>query len=255
MAERIVTRLFVETALNSGASFSLSPDHAHFLRSVLRLAPGAKLALFNGQDGEWLAELEAIGKKQASVTVLDQRREQARIIPLHLIFAPIKKTPLDFLIQKSVELGVTELHPIITDRTQGDRLNAERLKSQTIEAAEQCERLEIPTVHPICKLEAMLADWPEDRPLFVCAESGEAVPITDALITQKHAISEKSGNGLMTGPEGGFSERELVILRERSFVTLVGLGPRILRAETAALAALALWQGIIGDMGQRPPFR
>lgn len=255
MAERIVTRLFVETALTNGAPVSLSPDHAHFLRSVLRLTPGAKLALFNGQDGEWLAELDAIGKKQATVTLLEQRREQVASIPLHLIFAPIKKTPLDFLVQKSVELGVTELHPVITERTQGDRLNAERLKSQTIEAAEQCERLEIPIVHPIRKLEAMLADWPEDRPLFVCAEAGEAFPISEALTQHKTAYPDTTGNGLMTGPEGGFSERELVILSERPFVTLVGLGPRILRAETAALVALALWQGIIGDMAQRPPFR
>ena len=255
MAERILTRLFVEPALADGASVELSPEHAHFLRSVLRASPGAKLALFNGKDGEWLAELDTVGKKQASVTILEKRREQIKGPSIELAFAPVKKTPMDFLIQKSVELGVSALHPVLTERTQGDRINAGRLRSQTIEAAEQCERLDIPDLYEASKLETFLAGWPEAKPLFVCAEAGEAMPLAEALIPCKSADPASAGHGLMTGPEGGFSPQELVILRERPFVTLVGLGPRILRAETAALSALTLWQAIVGDLGQRPPHR
>lgn len=255
MAERIVTRLFVESALNTGATVSLSPDHAHFLRSVLRAGPGAKLALFNGRDGEWLAEITSVGKKQAEAAVLEQRREQTEPDDLSLIFAPIKKAPLDFLVQKSVELGVTDLHPMMTERTQTDRLNADRLQANVIEAAEQCERLDVPSVHPLEKLDAVLVNWPKEKPLLVCAEAGDAAPMTDALLALKSAGQGKIAGGLMTGPEGGFSPQELVILRERPFVTLVGLGPRILRAETAAMTAVALWQAIVGDTGKRPPFR
>ncbi|MEQ9490286.1 MAG: 16S rRNA (uracil(1498)-N(3))-methyltransferase [Alphaproteobacteria bacterium] len=255
MAERIVTRLFIETALSSGATVSLSPDHAHFLRSVLRSGPGAKLALFNGVDGEWLAEISALGKKHGEATLLEQRREQTEPGDLSLIFAPVKKAPLDFLIQKAVELGVTGLHPVTTERTQTDRLNTDRLRTNAIEAAKQCERLDVPRVHPLEKLDAILAGWPEENPLLVCAEAGEAKPIAKALSALNPARSGRVSGGLMTGPEGGFSPQELVILRERPFVTLVGLGPRILRAETAAIAALTLWQAIVGDMGQRPPFR
>jgi len=255
MAERILTRLFVEAALAGGTTVDLSPEHAHFLRSVLRAAPGAKLALFNGRDGEWLAELDAIGKKQASVMILEKRRDQTPSPALELAFAPVKKTPMDFLIQKSVELGVSALHPVLTERTQGDRINAGRLRAQTIEAAEQCERLDIPELHEASKLEAFLDGWPDTKPLFVCAEAGDATPLTEALMAQKSTDPAAGGQGLMTGPEGGFSSQELVNLSERPFVTLVGLGPRILRAETAALAALTLWQAIVGDLGLRPPHR
>lgn len=255
MAERIVTRLFVEPDLTTGVSVTLSADHAHFLRAVLRLSPSAKLALFNGRNGEWLAELESIGKKQASALVLEQRREQQPSHPLHLVFAPVKKGPMDFLIQKSVELGVADLHPVATARTQGDRLKEDRIRAQCIEAAEQCERLDVPAVHPLRKLEAFLDDWPENIPLFVCAEAGEAEPLPKVLQVQERENLLVSGNGLMTGPEGGFSAEELVFLRKRPFVTLVGLGPRILRAETAAVAGLTIWQAIIGDMAERPPLR
>lgn len=255
MAERIVTRLFVEAPLSNNARVMLSLDHAHFLRSVLRLSPGARLALFNGKDGEWLAELDSIGKKQASAAVLEQRREQQSSLPLELVFAPVKKGPMDFLVQKSVELGVTGLHPVATARTQGERLKEDRIRAQCIEAAEQCERLDVPAVHPLRKLEAFLDDWPGEKPLFVCAEAGEAEPLPTVLRDLGSEKLRVSGNGLMTGPEGGFSPGELVFLRERPFVTLVGLGPRILRAETAAAVGLTIWQAIIGDMAERPPER
>lgn len=261
--EKIETRLHVEEDLASGATVGLDHARAHFLRSVLRLGRGAMLVLFNGRDGEWLARLDGIGKGWASLAVERQLRAQTTEPDLWLLFAPIKRARIDFLAEKATELGVSRLQPVFTKRTAVSRVNTERLAANAREAAEQCERLTLPEVLPPKDLFAAMADWPEGRRLLVCAESGPARPIGEALAeAAAKAADGGSENGsvdrsikwaIMSGPEGGLEKSELDALIELPFVTLVGLGPRVLRADTAALAALACWQSVLGDGGRRPP--
>lgn len=255
-ATKTATRLFVDDALAAGRSLGLDHARSHFLRSVLRLAPGARLAVFNGRDGEWLAEIEGLGKGWCSLNVLAQRRAPAPEPDLWLVFAPVKRARIDFMAEKATELGCSLLQPVMTRFTAVSRVNEERLAANAREAAEQCERLTVPEVRETVSFGRLLDDWPAERRLMVCAEWGAARPIAEAL----QAIREESGAGshpqpwaIMTGPEGGFAESELDALRKLPFVTPVGLGPRILRADTAALAALACWQAVLGDGAARPP--
>ena len=253
--ERIETRLHVENSLAGGTTVGLDPGRAHFLRSVLRLKPGAQLALFNGRDGEWLARIDALGKGWCSLEVLSLRRAPGREPDLWLAFAPIKRARLDFLVEKATELGVSALRPVITRRTNVDRVNLERLRANTREAAEQCERLTLPEVVAPVKLEALLADWPEQRRLLVCCEAGQVPPLSDVLTDFQGQGTGSPPPGpwaAMCGPEGGFAESELDALSKLPFVTLAGLGPRILRADTAAVAVLACWQAWLGDWRSRP---
>ncbi len=245
------TRLFAPDDLTPGASVALSADQRHFLRSVLRLRPGDAVALFNGRDGEVWAEVEELGKARAVLRIRAMRRPFAAPPEIHLLFAPIKKSALDFLIQKGTELGVTDFRPILTRRTQSDRVRVDRLSATATEAAEQCERLERPTVHDPMSLESALQAWPDERPLLVCAEAGEARPL-GAVAAR---LDASNGVGFLIGPEGGFADAELQRLADAPFCQSVGLGPRILRAETAAAAALAIWQSVAGDGGDRPPDR
>ena len=190
-----------------------------------------------------------------------QRRPQAqRPEPdLWLCFAPIKRARLDFLAEKATELGASRLVPVMTRHTIVTRVNGERLAANAREAAEQCERLSVPTVAAPVKLEALLADWPAERRLFLCAEAGAARPIAEALLAEAGLDEAGLAEGaprpaaFLTGPEGGFSAAELDALAKLPFVVPVGLGPRILRADTAAIAALASWQAILGDGKERPP--
>ncbi len=248
--EKIETRLYVEADLAEGATIGLDHARAHFLRSVLRLGPGACLALFNGRDGEWLARIEGLGKGWASLAVESLRRAQAAGPDVWLLFAPIKRARLDFLVEKAVELGVARLQPVMTERTAVSRVNLERLAANAREAAEQCERLDLPEVGAARRLFDLFDGWPEGRRLLLCAESGESRPIAEALADA--AAQPESRWALLTGPEGGFSQSELDALRKLPFVTPVGLGPRVLRADTAALAALACWQAWLGDGRQAP---
>ncbi len=248
MSDPIETRLFVPDALAAGAVIGLDAGQAHYLRSVLRLQPGALLALFNGQDGAWRARIEGLGKGWASLAVESLLQAQRPEPDLWLCFAPIKRARLDFLAEKASELGVARLLPVMTQYTAVSRLNRERLWANAREAAEQCERLSVPEVGEPQSLEALLAVWPAERRLFVCAESGEARPLAEAI-----AAAPPGPAAFLTGPEGGFSPRELDALAKRPFTTPVGLGPRILRADTAALAALAAWQALAGDGKERPP--
>jgi 16S rRNA (uracil1498-N3)-methyltransferase len=254
------TRLFISEPLSEDAVVGASPDQAHYLRSVLRLKGGEDIVLFNGRDGEWRARLDGVGKGWASLRVEEKRREQADGPDLWLLYAPIKRARHDFVIQKAVELGIARLAPVLTRRTQVERIKEQRLEANAIEAAEQCERLDVPTIDPPERLERWLDDWPDDRWLIVCAEAGQAPPMAEVLAQARaEAGSEPAGGrtkwALLTGPEGGFSDAELETLRHLTFVKAVGLGPRILRAETAALAAIAVWQSILGDWGHRPPDR
>ena len=254
--EKIETRLHVEDDLAAGTTVGLDHARAHFLRSVLRLGRGARLALFNGRDGEGRARLDGLGTGWASLAVERQRRAQSAEPDLWLLFAPIKRARIDFLAEKATELGVSRLQPVFTKRTAVTRVNRERLAANAREAAEQCERLTLPEVLPPLDLFAALADWPAGRRLLVCAEQGPARPIGEILAD---AAAAGAGNGaapgwaIMSGPEGGLEKSELDALVELPFVTLVGLGPRVLRADTAALAALACWQSVLGDGGSRPP--
>ena len=257
-ASKPVTRLHVEAALAAGGAIDLDQDRAHFLRKVLRLAPGAQLALFNGRDGEWLAEIADLGKRSARVAVLAQRRPAAPEPDLWLVFAPIKRARIDFMAEKATELGCSVLQPVMTRFTAVSRVNEARLAANAREAAEQCERLTLPEVRETVEISRLLETWPEGRRLLVCAEWGEARPIAEALQAVRAESTGEAGVpasewAVMTGPEGGFAESELDALRKLPFVTPVGLGPRILRADTAALAAIACWQAILGDGARRPP--
>jgi 16S rRNA (uracil1498-N3)-methyltransferase len=236
------TRLFVTTDLAGGLSIGLEPSQAHYVKTVLRLGPGAELALFNGRDGEWRGRVDGVGRGWCSVSLYAQSRPQEEPGDLALIFAPLKRGRIDFLVAKATELGAAFLHPVFTRRSVVERVNIERLRANAIEAAEQSERLSVPEVTEPEPLERLLARWPAERRLLLCDESGAAPPIAETLAGMVGAAS-----AVLVGPEGGFAETELDALRKLPFVSPVGLGPRVLRADTAALAALAVLQALAGD--------
>ena len=236
------TRLHVATDLAGGLSIGLDPSQAHYVKSVLRLGPGDWVALFNGRDGEWLGRIDGVGKGWCSVTLTEQRRPQESAGDLWLAFAPIKRARIDFLVEKATELGVSELLPVYTERTIVERVNLDRLRANAVEAAEQTERLSVPVLHEPEPLARLVARWPAQRRLLLCDESGTAPPIAESL-----RGAPRGGWAVLTGPEGGFTQTELDALRKLPFVCAVSLGPRVLRADTAALAALAVFQALVGD--------
>ncbi len=236
------TRLHVAEDLGPSARAALTVAQAHYLKNVLRLGPGAEVALFNGRDGEWTATVDGFGKGGGSVTVATRLRGQDAPADLWLVFAPIKRARLDFLVEKATELGADVLQPVLTERTQVERVNLDRMRANAMEAAEQTERLSVPVLREPQPLDRVISAWPKDRRLLLCDESGSSPPIAEAL-----AREQPGPWGALTGPEGGFAERELDALRKLPFVCPVGLGPRVLRADTAALAALAVLQALRGD--------
>lgn len=244
MAQRRAPRLHLIAGLAAGCEIELEPARAHYLRSVLRLGPGAAVAVFNAEDGEWLCRIAGIGKNGARLTAERQlcSPEPGGEPDLWLLFAPIKRARLDWLVEKATELGVAALLPVWTARTQVERVNLDRLRAHAVEAAEQSERLSVPDLRAPERLGRLLATWPGARRLVVCDESGAGEPISDAA-----ARLPPGPVALLVGPEGGFDETELDAIGKLSFVTRVGLGPRVLRGETAALAAVAVFQAIAGD--------
>jgi 16S rRNA (uracil1498-N3)-methyltransferase len=242
MTAKIETRLFVEADLAAGAAIELVPDQAHYLRSVLRLEAGDRVALFNGRDGEFAARIERVGKTACGLAVEDQRRPQDAPCDLWLLFAPIKRARIDFLVEKATELGAAELHPVMTRHTMVERVNLDRLRANAIEAAEQSERLSVPTISPPEDLSRLLTQWNAGRQIMLCDESGTAPPAAQAL-----ASRTRGPWAVLVGPEGGFAEDELDGLRKLPFVCPVSLGPRVLRADTAAIAGLAVLQALLGD--------
>jgi 16S rRNA (uracil1498-N3)-methyltransferase len=242
-SELRVPRLYVSTALAEGASLALSPDQANYLVNVLRLARGARVLLFNGRDGEFIASLAAIARKSVTLAVEGQSRRQERPPDVDFLFAPLKHARLDYLAQKAVEMGARRLRPVVTRRTQVARLNLERLEANAIEACEQCGATWTPEVSPLEPLEKALASWPAGRLLVFCDEEApQASPLAALNEAKAHA-----GVGLLIGPEGGFEERERAAILALPRVVRLSLGPRVLRADTAAVAALALVQATLGD--------
>jgi 16S rRNA (uracil1498-N3)-methyltransferase len=250
-AAGMIPRLHVEAPLGAGATIALDAARGHYLRLVLRRERGDEVLLFNGRDGEWQAAIEDVAKAGVRLVVERQTLPQRFGPDLWLVFAPIKRERIDLLAEKATELGCRRLQPIFTQHTAVTRVNRERLAAHALEAAEQTERLDVPEVAAAKRLGEVLDDWPAPRRLLVCAEFGAARPIAEALA----GLPRGAPYAVMTGPEGGFASGELDHLCKLPFVTPIGLGPRVLRADTAAIAALACWQALLGDGRERPPAR
>jgi 16S rRNA (uracil1498-N3)-methyltransferase len=233
-------RLFVDDPLAANADARASDAHAHYLLNVMRAKAGDQVCLFNGHDGEWQATISVPGKKQVAFAVGAQLRPQTPEPDVWLAFAPVKR--IDFLSEKATELGASALQPVLTRRTGISRVNTTRMLANAVEAAEQSDRLSVPTIHPPVKLDELLATWPASRTLYFLDETGGGTPIAEVFRN-----NQAPSVGFLTGPEGGFEQSELDALRQVPFANAVGLGPRVLRAETAALAALACWQALAGD--------
>jgi 16S rRNA (uracil1498-N3)-methyltransferase len=232
---RSLPRLFVDHGLVEAQSVTVDGNYLH---AVLRLGPGDMVKLFDDRDGEWLAEIVEASRKRVTMVVERLLRPRETVPDLWLLFAPIKRGRIDWLVEKATELGIARLQPIITRRTIVDRLNMDRLRAHTIEAAEQCERTALPELAEPQKLEAILRDWPEGRILYF-ADEGGGEPFASAAAPGPAAI--------LIGPEGGFTEEERAAIRALPAARPVSLGPRILRADTAALAAISLWMAAAGD--------
>jgi 16S rRNA (uracil1498-N3)-methyltransferase len=241
-ANYTMQRLYVENSLVSGEAIPASQEQFNYLANVLRLSEGAEILLFNGRDGEWKSKLSFPAKKKLTVTPLAQTRPQPAHPDLVFLFAPLKVGRLDYLVQKAVEMGAGTIQPVLTQHTQVQKVGVERLQANVIEAAEQCGILSIPLVEAPLKLDALLSTWDQTRRIIYCDEDAS----TNNPMGKLGSISEKH-LAVLIGPEGGFSEQERTQLRALPFVTAIPLGPRILRADTAAVAALAVVQMIVGD--------
>jgi 16S rRNA (uracil1498-N3)-methyltransferase len=237
-------RLFVETPLSAGIGIALDRDQTNYLGNVLRLAAGDTVLVFNGRDGEWQASL-AGRKRPDRAEIANQIRQQDRLPDLHYVFAPLKHARLDYMVQKAVEMGASALRPVTTRFTQTTRVNIDRMRANVIEAAEQCGILSLAEVHEPETLERYLGERDSNRLLVFCDEEA---PDGDPAATLIHARAEgPSGIDVLIGPEGGFAEEERMILLKQPRIVRLSLGPRILRADTAAVAALALVQTVLGD--------
>ena len=235
-------RLYVEAALGDGSRIAPNQAQVHYLMHVMRAKAGDRISLFNGCDGEWLAHVAEVSKHGCALECERRTAAQSDVPDLWLVFAPVKKTPSDYLAQKATELGVRVLQPMITRRTIVTRVNLMRMRANAVEAAEQSGRLTVPEVRAALAFDKLVDAWPSGRRLLFCDEAGEAPPVAEALRT-----APAGPWAVITGPEGGFDPAERARLREQPFVTPVSLGRRILRADTAALAALSVWQAIKGE--------
>jgi 16S rRNA (uracil1498-N3)-methyltransferase len=244
-------RLYVPDPLSAGADIAVSPEQARYLVAVMRRAVGDEVALFNGCDGEWRAILAEVSKRGCRLRVEAQTRDQASGPDLDLIVALVKRTRLETIVEKATELGARRIRLVVTDFTNSDHANVARLRAIAIEAAEQTGRLDAPDVLAAEKLVRLLDAWEPGRRLMFCDEAGDALPALEAL--SRPAPAGAPGWAILIGPEGGFSPDERRRLRALAFVTPVTLGPRILRADTAAISALTLWQAALGDWVSREP--
>lgn len=227
-------RLFVDQEISADTSLTLSAGQTHYLKNVLRNAQGDQIRVFNSADGEWLCALKDLKKQGGTCAALEQIRPQPEDRePVHLLFSPIKKQRMDFLIEKAVELGVTDLHPLLMRRTEMRKINQERTRAQIIEAAEQSERLDLPKLHAMTKLESLFTTFPDHIQIYACTEREDA-PALETALPRNGTVA------FLIGPEGGFDEEERTWLISRNEVVAVTLGETILRSETAALACLSL---------------
>jgi 16S rRNA (uracil1498-N3)-methyltransferase len=236
-------RLYVDAPLTTGAEVPLDRDRANYLVNVLRLKPGDGVLLFNGRDGEWGATLTGTAKRGGAVLVAERTREQPQPGDLHLLFAPLKHARLDYVVQKAVEMGAARLQPVITRHTQVARINVERMCANVVEAAQQCGILTLAEVGEPLPFAAALDALAPERLLVFCDEDAEVKDPLAAL----GAVRADAGIAVVVGPEGGFSDEERVALLRRPRIARISLGPRILRADTAAVAALAVVQAVLGD--------
>jgi 16S rRNA (uracil1498-N3)-methyltransferase len=240
------TRLFVEARLAPGAAVALDSAQANYLVNVLRLRAGADVLVFNGGDGEWRASLVIAGRNPVALAIAEQTRPQPSPGDLHYLFAPLKHARLDYMVQKAVEMGATRLQPVLTRRTQAERINLKRMRANAIEAAEQCGILALPEIGEPVALEQAIADLDRSRLLVFCDEDAEVKDPVAALAS----VRPPEGPirlAVLIGPEGGFAEEERAALMTLPRVVRLALGPRILRADTAAVAALALVGAVLGD--------
>jgi 16S rRNA (uracil1498-N3)-methyltransferase len=234
---RSLPRLYVQPPLSEGVLVALDPAQANYLGNVMRMKVGDEVLLFDGVSGEWLASVAEAGKKRMSLGVVSQARPQEQVPPLTLAFAPIKKGRIEYLVEKAVELGVARLQPVITQRTVVDKVNLERMRAHIIEAAEQCGRTALATIAEPVKLPAFLMSR-DDTSLYFADETGGA---------SAGSTFRPGAATILIGPEGGFTPDEAIAIRAASRAVAISLGPRILRAETAALAAVAAWMASVGD--------
>jgi 16S rRNA (uracil1498-N3)-methyltransferase len=236
-------RLFVDAPLAQDARVALDRDQSNYLGNVLRLAAGAEVLAFNGRDGEWQAAIEG-RKRPDGLVILQQTRPQDRLADLAYVFAPLKHARLDYMVQKAIEMGAAALHPVLTRFTQASRINTERMRANVVEAAEQCGILSIATVSEPVPLERFLSQRPADRLLIFCDEAAE---VENPIESLQGARAAGQGIDVLIGPEGGFAEEERALLLRQPRILRLALGPRIMRVDTAAVAALALVQAVLGD--------
>jgi 16S rRNA (uracil1498-N3)-methyltransferase len=241
-------RLYLDAALARADAIPLDRAQVNYLQNVLRLPKGAAVLVFNGRDGEWRAQLKEFGKRGAALEISDQTRAQTAPSDLHWVFAPLKHARLDYTVQKAVEMGVSRLQPITTRHSQVTRVNGERMRANAIEAAEQCGILTLPEIGEPTTLDQFMAVRAPDRTLIFCDEDAPAKdPVAELAAARKSSGTPRPPLALLIGPEGGFAEEERLALLRLPNVVRLALGPRILRADTAAVAALALVQAVLGD--------
>jgi 16S rRNA (uracil1498-N3)-methyltransferase len=241
-------RLYVEAALAGGVTVALSREQTHYVANVMRLKAGGALRLFNGRDGEWLGTIQTLARRDCTVACSDRMAAFRPAPDIDYLFAPLKHARLDYMAEKATEMGVRRLRPVFTERTVAGRVNLDRLRANAIEAAEQCNLLSVPEVLAPVAFADLLGAWQPMRHLVFCDEAGT---IADPLAALRAV--PRGPLGLLVGPEGGFSEPERAALLNCRFVTAISLGPRVLRADTAAVAGLTLLQAVHGDWADRNP--
>lgn len=236
-------RLHLAETLSANAEIVLNREQGHYLTGVLRLSAGDAVRAFNGRDGEWLAYLATVSKKSVSLRC-ERRVAEAKLPPdIDYVFAPLKHARLDYVVQKATELGARRLRPVMTSRTVAERVNLDRMRANVVEAAEQCNLVHVPEVLELEKLEKVLATWEKGRSLVYCDET----KINFNPLESLKAL--RTPTAVLVGPEGGFTDDEKTLLKSQNFVIPIALGPRIMRADTAAIAALTLVQALAGDWG------
>jgi 16S rRNA (uracil1498-N3)-methyltransferase len=236
-----VIRLYVPDDLGPSAEVVLGREQSHYLANVMRQAVGANIGLFNGRDGEWKSVITETGKRAVRLRAVERSRAQETPPDLELVVAAVKRTRLETIVEKAVELGAARIRLVITQHTNAERVRVERLSAIAVEAAEQTGRLDVPPIDDVVKLRPLLDQWDASRRLLFCDEGGDANPVIEAL------AGATGPWAILIGPEGGFSAEERKRLRTAPFVVPATLGPRILRADTAAISAMTLWQAAIGD--------